>query len=56
MKNLVFNVFGDNISKNDKSVTTSMSSCRGWSKICLFRVNKMSSCRGWSKIALYTAQ
>lgn len=56
MKNLVFNVF-DNISNNgEKSVATAVSSCRGWSKIRLFQVNKLMSCRGWCKIALYTAK
>jgi ABC-type multidrug transport system fused ATPase/permease subunit len=56
MKNLVFNVF-DNVSNNgEKSVATAVSSCRGWSKIRLFQVNKLMSCRGWCKIALYTAQ
>lgn len=59
MKNLVFNVFSNDENKNNESekyVATAVCSCRGWSKIRLFQVNKLMSCRGWSKIALYTAQ
>jgi hypothetical protein len=56
MKNLVFNVFGNTSNNGEKSAATAVCSCRGWSKIRLFQVNKLMSCRGWSKIALYTAQ
>lgn len=59
MKNLVFNVFSNDENKkneSEKSATTAVCSCRGWSKIRLFQVNKLMSCRGWCKIALYTAQ
>lgn len=59
MKNLVFNVYANNENKNnesEKSVATAVYSCRGWSRIRLFQVNKLMSCRGWCKIALYTAQ
>ena len=55
MKNLVFNVFGMENNKNEKCVANAISSCRGWSKIRLYKLNRMSSCRGWCKIRVYTA-
>lgn len=56
MKKLVFDVFGNTSNNGERTTVSSVSSCRGWSKIRLFKVTKLMSCRGWSKISLYIAR